>query len=367
MRHGITSQPVVQQAARIRALRFNGSEMRREDFAYSLPPALIAQTPPAERDAGRLLDLTAAISRHRRIRELPELLQPGDLLVVNDTQVIKARLRGVKDSGGHAEILVERIIDDNTALCQIRVSKKLLPGRNILLESAAGSERLEILGREGEFYRLAFPTPVLEVLECYGHTPLPPYIDRPADEEDLLRYQTVFNQHAGAVAAPTAGLHFSEALLGRIAQRGTKLAKLTLHVGAGTFQPVRVSDLQQHRMHAERYCIPDATAEAIREVKHRGGRVIAVGTTVVRALESALRRNCTELPDAGWGETELFITPGFEFKCVDALVTNFHLPESSLLMLVGAFTGMDLMREAYRQAVEQKYRFFSYGDAMFIS
>ena len=341
--------------------------MRRDDFAYSLPPALIAQTPPAERDAGRLLDLTAATSRHRWIRELPGLMQPGDLLVVNDTQVIKARLRGVKDSGGNAEILVERIIDDNTALCQIRVSKKLLVGRYILLESAAGRERLEILGREGEFYRLAFPLPVLEVLESYGHTPLPPYIARPADEEDLLRYQTVFNQHAGAVAAPTAGLHFSADLLSRVAQRGTKLAMLTLHVGAGTFQPIRVSDLSQHRMHAERYCIPVATAEAIQEVKHRGGKVIAVGTTVVRALESAIQKSCAELPCAGWGETELFITPGFEFKCVDALVTNFHLPESSLLMLVCAFAGYEKVMGAYRLAVENQYRFFSYGDAMLLS
>jgi len=341
--------------------------MRREDFAYSLPPALIAQTPPAERDAGRLLDVTAANCQHRWIRDLPDLLQPEDLLVVNDTQVIKARLRGVKDSGGDAEILVERITDDNTALCQIRVSKKLRPGRCILLESAAGRARLEILGREGEFYRLAFPAPVLEVLECYGQTPLPPYITRPADEADLVRYQTVFNRHAGAVAAPTAGLHFSADLLSRIAQRGTKFATLTLHVGAGTFQPIRVSDLAEHTMHAERYCIPAATAVALQEVKRRGGKVIAVGTTVVRALESAFQKSCTELPEAGWGETELFITPGFEFRCVDTLVTNFHLPESSLLMLVCAFAGYEKAMSAYRLAVENRYRFFSYGDAMLLS
>ena len=340
--------------------------MRREDFGYLLPPALIAQTPLAERDAGRLLDVTQDACQHRLIRDLPELLQPGDLLVVNDTQVIKARLRGVKDSGGNAEILVERILDDNSALCQIRVSKKLLPGRCILLESADGNERLEILSREGEFYRLAFPEPVLEVLERYGQTPLPPYITRPADEEDLLRYQTVFNQHAGAVAAPTAGLHFSTELLSRIAQRETELATLTLHVGAGTFQPIRVSDLQQHKMHTERYFIPAATTQAIANVKRRGGNVVAVGTTVVRALESALQKNGAALPDAGWGETELFITPGFKFECVDVLVTNFHQPESSLLMLVCAFAGYEKVMNAYRLAVENQYRFFSYGDAMLL-
>lgn len=351
---------------RIRAIQLAGKAMRKEDFAYSLPTALIAQTPPIQRDAGRLLELTATGCCHRQVQELPQLLGPGDLLVVNDTQVIKARLRASKDSGGSAEILVERIEDDFTALCQVRVSKSLKPGRFVHLESVDGNDSLKVLGREGEFYRLEFPSLVVNVLERHGQTPLPPYIRRAADEEDRNRYQTVYSRHPGAVAAPTAGLHFTKQLLERIAEQGATLAKLTLHVGAGTFQSVRVSNLEQHKMHSERYFISEATAQAVMNTRRDGGRVIAVGTTVVRALESARQRSVGEDLATGWAETNLFITPGYEFGCVDALVTNFHLPESSLLMLVCAFAGYDRVMRAYHLAVEQQYRFFSYGDAMFL-
>jgi S-adenosylmethionine:tRNA ribosyltransferase-isomerase len=246
------------------------------------------------------------------------------------------------------------------------VSKSLKPGRFVHLESVDGNDSLKVLGREGEFYRLEFPSLVVNVLERHGQTPLPPYIRRAADEEDRNRYQTVYSRHPGAVAAPTAGLHFTKQLLERIAEQGATLAKLTLHVGAGTFQSVRVSNLEQHKMHSERYFISEATAQAVMNTRRDGGRVIAVGTTVVRALESARQRSVGEDLATGWAETNLFITPGYEFGCVDALVTNFHLPESSLLMLVCAFAGYDRVMRAYHLAVEQQYRFFSYGDAMFL-
>lgn len=351
---------------RIRATELAGKAMHKEDFAYSLPAPLIAQSPPMQRDAGRLLELTATGVHHRQFRDLPQLLGPSDLLVVNDTRVIKARMHANKDSGGSAEILVERIEDDYTALCQVRVSKPLKRGRLVHLESVNGRDTLEVLDREGEFYRLAFTSLVVDVLERHGQTPLPPYITRPPNEDDLDRYQTLYSRHPGAVAAPTAGLHFSEQLLQRIAQQGTKLAKLTLHVGAGTFQSVRVSDLSRHQMHTERYHISAATARAVMTTRRNGGRVIAVGTTVVRALESARQRSADGGLATGWAETALFITPGYEFTCVDALVTNFHLPESSLLMLVCAFAGYDTVMSAYHLAVEKQYRFFSYGDAMFM-
>ena len=327
-------------------------DWRRSDFAFELPPELIAQEPRRQRSASRLLVLRGAGITHRKFEELPELLAPGDLLVVNDTRVIKARLHGVKDSGGRAEILVERIEDDRQALCQVRSSKPLKPGRRVQVVDAS----LRVLARRGEFYLLEFPEGVATVLERHGHVPLPPYIERMDDEADAERYQTVFARHAGAVAAPTAGLHFDENVLGAVRDRGVDVAAVTLHVGAGTFQPMRAENVSEHRMHSERYRIPAATRERIDACQ---GRVVAVGTTVVRTLESAAASG------ADSGETRLFITPGFRFRVVDALITNFHLPESTLLMLVSAFAGIEPVRQAYAEAVAERYRFFSYGDAMF--
>ena len=293
------------------------------------------------------------------MRELPELLAPGDLVVVNDTQVINARLRGTKDSGGAVEILVERIEAERVALCQARSSKPLKAGRT--LDVPGG--RLAVLERSGEFFRLEFPYAVHAFLEQHGETPLPPYIHRAVGPCDRDRYQTVYAANPGAVAAPTAGLHLSQSLLDSLAARQVQVACITLHVGAGTFQPVRVEDVSRHRMHAERYHIAPDAAAAIGACRAAGHRVVAVGTTVVRALESALDESGNVR--AGAGETRLFITPGFRFRAVDALLTNFHLPESTLLMLVCAFAGYDRTMAAYRSAVRQRYRFFSYGDAMF--
>lgn len=325
---------------------------RRSDFAFDLPTELIAQRPGEQRAGSRLMVLGQAGITHRRFGELPDLLSPGDLLVVNDTRVIKARLHGVKDSGGRAEILVERIEDDRHALCQVRSSKPLKPGRQVQVGDAA----LKVQERTGEFYRLEFPDGVERVLERHGHVPLPPYIERPDDDADAERYQTVFARHAGAVAAPTAGLHFDEALLTLLRDKGIEVAPVTLHVGAGTFQPMRVDDVSQHRMHAERYQIPPSTRECLDACQ---GRIVAVGTTVVRTLEAAAATG------KDTGDTRLFITPGFHFRVVDALVTNFHLPESTLLMLVSAFAGVEPVRRAYAEAIANRYRFFSYGDAMF--
>ena len=279
--------------------------------------------------------------------------------MVNDTKVIKARLRGRKDSGGAVELLVERIESEWKALCQARPGKSLRPGRSVTV----GGHPIAVLEREGEFHRLEFPLPVAEFLERYGETPLPPYIERPPDPNDDQRYQTLYATHPGAVAAPTAGLHLSESVFAALEKRGVDVARITLHVGAGTFQPVRVANLSRHRMHAERYAISEDAAQRILARRGRGGRVVAVGTTVVRALESSV--------DAGGGigpgaaETRLFIRPGHRFRIVDALVTNFHLPESTLLMLVCAFAGHRRIMAAYAEAVAHGYRFFSYGDAMF--
>ena len=326
--------------------------MRRRDFHFELPAELIAQRPAPERVGSRLLQLDGDVLRHRRFEAIEKLLSPDDLLVVNDTRVIKARLIGRKDSGGRAEIVVERLLGETRALCQVRVSKPLQAGRCVF----AGASRLTVLGREGEFYLLDFGEPVAACLERAGRLPLPPYIEREPDADDETRYQTVYAAAPGAVAAPTAGLHFDEALLGRLRAKGVGLAAVTLHVGAGTFQPVRVDEIENHRMHAERYVVPAATRRAIEACR---GRVVAVGTTVVRTLETAAATG------ADCGETRLFITPGFRFLAVDALITNFHLPESTLLMLVSAFAGVDRVRRAYAAAVQQRYRFFSYGDAMF--
>ena len=358
--------------------------MRLQDFAYDLPDAQIARVPSTRRDESRLLHVQRESLHHLTFRDFPGLLRSGDLLVLNDTRVVKARLHGEKDSGGHAEILVERVEADDVALCQVRVSKPLKPGRALTV----GTFALEVLGREGQFYRLRFPVPVMQVLEAEGEVPLPPYIDRPAAAGDEASYQTVYARRPGAVAAPTAGLHFTRSMLDALPVQGVEVASVTLHVGAGTFQPVRVTDIQDHHMHFERYEVPAAAAEAVIRARQRGGRIVAVGTTVVRTLETAAlqlqekvadgkrgRLNArglnagqpkTGLIEAGRGETDLFITPGFQFRVVDALLTNFHLPESTLLMLVCAFGGYRRVMAAYAAAVAAGYRFFSYGDAMFL-
>ncbi len=330
--------------------------MQLDAFDYTLPEALIAQQPLARRDASRLMQITASGCTHGRFTDLEERLCPDDVLVLNDTRVIKARLQAEKDSGGRAEVLVERVVGEREALCQVRVSKPLKPGRTLLV----GDLQLEVLGREGEFYRLGFPGPVTRALESYGSTPLPPYIRRSAGVEDDARYQTVYGRCPGAVAAPTAGLHFTQAMLERIRARGVTIVYVTLHVGAGTFQPIRVANPEQHRMHAERFTISNDAAVAVNDCQ---GRVVAVGTTVVRALEGA----CSDGRLAATsGETSLFIMPGYRFQVVDALVTNFHLPRSTLLMLVCAFGGRERVLRAYAEAVDRRYRFFSYGDACYL-
>jgi S-adenosylmethionine:tRNA ribosyltransferase-isomerase len=343
-----------------KATRSSTPTYTREDFHYELPAELIAQEPPAERGASRLLTLIGERIEHRSFPDLLEILRPGDLLVGNDTRVVKARLMAVKDSGGRAEVLLERLESEHVARCQVRVSKPLKAGRALKL----GDLSLRVIGRSGPFYRLAFPEPVLDVLDRHGSVPLPPYIERRPTAVDEDRYQTVFSEAPGAVAAPTAGLHFSRSLLERIRHRGIRFETLTLHVGAGTFQPVRSSELARHVMHSERYHIGSGLARAVRDTARNGGRVVAIGTTVVRALEAA-SEGPHELT-VGAGETELFITPGYRFRTVDALITNFHLPESTLLMLVAAFGGHERVLEAYRCAVAARYRFFSYGDAMFV-
>ena len=341
-----------------------------EDFDYSLPADLIAQFPAPERAGSRLLHLAGAGLSDHRFADLPQFLHPGDVLVFNDTRVIKARLYGVKASGGKIEALVERVTGEHEALVQMRASHPPRPGSRLCFDAAIEAEVLE---RRGELYLLRFGggDGVHELLERHGHLPLPPYISHADGAQDQARYQTVYAQHPGAVAAPTAGLHFDEAMLVQLRGMGIELAWLTLHVGAGTFQPVRVSNLAEHKMHSERYDIPPATVQAIARARAAGRAVIAVGTTSLRALESAARLGALhagtdfDLP-SGAGETDLFITPGYGFRVVDRLLTNFHLPRSTLLMLVAAFAGVETVRAAYRHAIAQRYRFFSYGDAMLI-
>ena len=339
------------------------------DFDYELPPELIAQTPAPTRGGSRLLHLDGTGTLHdRHFAQLGELLRPDDLLVFNDTQVIKARLTGHKATGGKVEVLVERITDSDRALAHVRASKSPGPGTLLRL---AGAFDATVLGREGELFDLRFPEPVLDLLDRHGATPLPPYITHDPDDEDVTRYQTVYAREPGAVAAPTAGLHFDEPMLAALAAQGVQRAFVTLHVGAGTFQPVRVEKLDDHVMHAEWYTVPQATVDAIAAARARGGRVVAVGTTSVRALESAAARQDgalgeRRLPGTARGDTRLFITPGYRYRIVDALLTNFHLPQSTLLMLVSALAGVEPIRRAYRHAVAERYRFFSYGDAMFI-
>jgi S-adenosylmethionine:tRNA ribosyltransferase-isomerase len=335
--------------------------MRVADFDFDLPPELIAQFPPATRGASRLLHVDAAGARHDRLfADLPALLRPDDLLVLNDTRVIKARLFGHKDSGGKVELLVERVTDEREALAFIRASHAPKPGARIRL---ADDLAAEVLDRQADLTRLRFPAPVLDVLDRLGRLPLPPYIEHDPTAEDEARYQTVYADAPGAVAAPTAGLHFDDAMLARLDAQGVRTARVTLHVGAGTFQPVRVDAVADHKMHSERYTIPQATADAVADTRSRGGRVAAVGTTSLRALEAAAQTGDLR---AGGGETDIFITPGYRFKAVDALITNFHLPRSTLLMLVSAFAGRDAIRAAYAHAIREKYRFFSYGDAMLL-
>lgn len=339
--------------------------MQTSDFHYNLPPELIAHYPLEQRSASRLLCLDGQTGDivHGEFRDILQHLHAGDLLVLNNTKVIPARLLGNKASGGKVEVLVERIISEHRVLAHTRASKSPKPGTKLILENAV---ECEVLGRQGELFELAFEPSrsVLEWLEAYGHMPLPPYIERADEAADKERYQTVFAKKEGAVAAPTAGLHFTPELLQRARDKGVKIAEVTLHVGAGTFQPVRVDNIHEHKMHAEYIDVSAEVVDSIRQTKAQGGRVVAIGTTVVRSLESAcisgeLQPTC--------GDTSIFIYPGYRFRCIDAMVTNFHLPESTLLMLVSAFAGKANIDSAYRAAIEHKYRFFSYGDAMFIS
>ncbi len=337
--------------------------MQASEFDYPLPQELIAQYPTEERAASRLLVVDSASKSltDSLFADLPTLLRPGDLLVFNDTRVIRARLFGNKDTGGQVEILIERILSATNALAQVRASKS--PKLDTIL-NLAGGNAAKVIGRDNDFYNLEFESPVAPFLEKYGEVPLPPYLSRDAEPQDIERYQTVYARHDGAVAAPTAGLHFDEQMLQTIEQKGVRHTFVTLHVGAGTFQPLRKEHIEANRLHAERLVIGDQTCQEVARTRREGGRVIAIGTTSVRALESAAANGELEPVD---GETELFIVPGYRFKCVNALVSNFHLPQSSLLMLVAAFAGTECILDAYRHAVGVRYRFFSYGDAMFIS
>jgi S-adenosylmethionine:tRNA ribosyltransferase-isomerase len=353
--------------------------MRTDEFDFVLPGRLIAQHPPAQRGASRLLYAHDDVLEDRSFADLLRLVRAGDVMVLNDTRVIKARLFGNKESstetrvhvpafpeenliGGKVEVLVERVLSGHEVLAQVRASHAPKAGSFLNL---AGALKAEVLGREGEFFRLRFISheDILDLLDRYGQLPLPPYITHKADDQDEQRYQTVFAREAGAVAAPTAGLHFDETMLQALRDKGVKLAYVTLHVGAGTFQPVRAEHINEHTMHSERFEIPQSTVDAIAQCRRKRGRVIAVGTTSLRALESA---SAGGVPFAGKGETNIFIIPGYSFKVVDVLLTNFHLPRSTLLMLVCAFGGMERMLAAYRHAIEKEYRFFSYGDAMLI-
>lgn len=340
----------------------DSSGRRLSDFSYDLPPELIAQTPAATRSGSRLLHVAGATLEDRTFQDLPELLSPGDLLVLNDTKVMRSRLRGRRETGGRVELLLERILAPDEAWMQLAASHPPKAGGRILLDGGATAVVEE---RDGRFFRLRFSAdaPLDVYLERHGEVPLPAYIDRPSEAADSERYQTVYARHPGAVAAPTAGLHFDEPLLARLGARGVAFAYVTLHVGAGTFLPVEVEDLSLHRMHSERFAIPEATTAAITAARSASRSVVAVGTTSLRALESAADSATVR---AGAAETHLFITPGYPFKIVDRLLTNLHLPRSTLLMLVSAFAGFDTIRVAYAHAIRERYRFFSYGDAMLL-
>ncbi|QWD94298.1 tRNA preQ1(34) S-adenosylmethionine ribosyltransferase-isomerase QueA [Polynucleobacter sp. MG-Unter2-18] len=341
--------------------------MQLSDFNYDLPPELIAQHPLANRTDSRLLELNIEGSNvaqliDRQFPDILKLMKTGDLLVFNDTKVIPARLHGKKETGGNVELLIERISGDKQAWVQIRASKVPKTGSIVHIHNQAGETfPVEMIGHDDRFYEVRFPENVFDLLERFGELPLPPYIEHQPDQEDANRYQTVIAKNPGAVAAPTAGLHFDQAILKQLSELGVQQATVTLHVGAGTFTPVREEDLSKHTMHYEWFSIPAETLAAIKTTQQAGGRVIAVGTTSLRALESQAQTQQVS------GETNLFITPGYTFKTVDCLLTNFHLPKSTLLMLVSAFAGVDNIRNAYQHAIQNKYRFFSYGDAMFLS
>ncbi|MBA3695347.1 MAG: tRNA preQ1(34) S-adenosylmethionine ribosyltransferase-isomerase QueA [Methylotenera sp.] len=338
--------------------------MRTQDFDFYLPDLLIAQHPASERSASRMLHLNGIDGNlaDRMFVDLPNFLNADDLVVFNDTRVIKARLFGHKHSGGNVEVLIERVINQHTVYAHVRASRSPKIGSLIKLADAFD---VEVIARHDDLFELCFlsGTPVLDLLEQYGALPLPPYITHAATSDDEERYQTVYAKNLGAVAAPTAGLHFNDSILAQIKQKGIDIAYVTLHVGAGTFQPVRVDNIHDHKMHSELYDISQTTIDLIAKTKARGGKITAIGTTAMRALESAARQ--AELK-AGHGETDIFITPGYQFKVVDRLFTNFHLPKSTLLMLVSAFGGMGNIKQAYQHAIKQEYRFFSYGDAMLI-
>ncbi|MDE2294250.1 MAG: tRNA preQ1(34) S-adenosylmethionine ribosyltransferase-isomerase QueA [Gammaproteobacteria bacterium] len=337
--------------------------MRRDEFHYELPPERIAQAPAEPRSSSRLLALDGetGVQRDLAFVDLPGLLEPNDLLVFNDTRVVPARAIGHKPSGGRVEVLLERIDGGSSALVQARASKPLRAGT---LVEFAGGDRARVLGRDGDLFRLEFSRPAIEFFETHGAVPLPPYIDRPPNDADRERYQTLYARVPGAVAAPTAGLHFDDAVFAALDARGIRREFLTLHVGAGTFAPVRVEDVDRHALHAERVDVSERVCAAIERTRAAGGRVVAVGTTVVRALETAASGGTLQ-PFAG--ETRIFIKPGYRFRVVDALITNFHLPESTLLMLCAAFVGRETILAAYAHAVRAGYRFFSYGDASFLS
>ncbi len=345
--------------------------MQRADFRFDLPEELIAKYPAAQRSGSRLLclDGVGGEVRHRQFSDLPDLLDAGDLLVFNDTRVIPARLHGQKASGGKVEILLERFYGESKALAQVRASKTPKAGSEIRLLEKAGNRpgdiTVTVTGRQDNLFELAFPgdREILQILEQFGHVPLPPYIDRQDEAADLQRYQTVYAREPGAVAAPTAGLHFDQALLDQLASKGVQSSFVTLHVGSGTFAPVRVDDVREHRMHSEWIEVSEEVVQRVRSTRRRGGRVIAVGTTSVRSLETACASGSLQ---AYRGDTDIFIFPGYRFACVDAMITNFHLPESTLLMLVCAFAGREEVLAAYREAVNRNYRFFSYGDAMWV-
>jgi S-adenosylmethionine:tRNA ribosyltransferase-isomerase len=348
--------------------------MRRADFHYELPPELIAQAPLPERSASRLLALDGASGAlaDRHFADLPQLLRPDDLMVFNDTRVVAARLFGSKPSGGRVEVFLERAVGGARAWVQLRASKPIRPG--LVIATDGGELRVvdRVHSAAGDLWEIETPGEALAFFEAHGSVPLPPYIDRAAGAADRERYQSIFAREPGAVAAPTASLHFDAPLVARLDAQGVRRAAVTLHVGAGTFQPLRVDELSQHVMHAERYTVSPALVDAVAATRARGGRVVAVGTTVARALESAAAHGdplpvAQDALAAGSGETRLFITPGYAFRVVDALITNFHLPESTLLMLVAAFAGLDHVLAAYRHAVRERYRFFSYGDAMWIT
>ncbi|MFW5432715.1 MAG: tRNA preQ1(34) S-adenosylmethionine ribosyltransferase-isomerase QueA [Methylophilaceae bacterium] len=338
--------------------------MKTQDFDFHLPENLIAQHPTAQRSASRLLhvnSLSGGITDSIFL-DFPDCCSEKDLLIFNDTRVIKARLHGQKSTGGAVEILIERVINNHEALALVRASRSPKVGSHITLCEHINAE---IIGRKDDLFHLRFLSeiPLLELLEQYGSLPLPPYITHDANKTDESRYQTVYAKHAGAVAAPTAGLHFDEKILAQLKSKGVQIAYVTLHVGAGTFQPVKVDDITKHKMHSELYHIPEETVTLIEKTRAAGGKITAVGTTALRALESAAQSGSLS---AGSQETDIFITPGYTFKVVDRLLTNFHLPKSTLLMLVSAFAGFDHIKNAYQHAIENQYRFFSYGDAMLL-